>query len=121
VEHAQAELRRVAGLGYFRLDWTGKTYRHTIKGATLSTWRCAWPVKPVRKLLLVRRARRTLRAIGYSAAAAQLPKLSWREFVPLGMLPKEVDDRSRGFAPVLDQTLDAPTRTPPPQVKRIAP
>jgi hypothetical protein len=58
------DLARQADRGYFRLDREADRYRPTIKGAVVMTWKLAWPVKPIRQFLIVRKGKRIVRKLG---------------------------------------------------------
>src|SRR5262249_19873710 len=59
-EHDNA---RQAGLGYWYLDADGARYRPTWKGALLMTWKLAWPVGALRRLLRRWQAAQRLRRL----------------------------------------------------------
>jgi hypothetical protein len=59
------ELARVAVAGYFRLGRGRRSYRATVKGAYVMTWRLMWPMKQLRIWARRREARKVLRELGF--------------------------------------------------------
>ena len=58
---AKRECESFVQTGYARLDDSGEFYRLTMKGMFLTTWKQAWPIKPIIMSAKRRRARRILR------------------------------------------------------------
>jgi hypothetical protein len=59
------ELERVREAGYVRHRPASRTYRPTIKGACIMTWRLLFPLKQIRNLRRDRKAKAVLQEIGY--------------------------------------------------------
>lgn len=60
---AKAFARQVE-FGYMYLDDSSGSYRPTLKGALLMSWKLLWPVKQVRAVMAKRKAAETLRSLG---------------------------------------------------------
>lgn len=58
------EYEKAVGIGYLRYDASGRCFRATIRGAYLMTWKELWPIKPIRRALVRRNARRLEAELG---------------------------------------------------------
>jgi len=62
---ALKEIRKQAEFGYYYLDEKANVFRLTWKGAFIMTGKLAWPVGSLRKAAMKRKARATMRSMGY--------------------------------------------------------
>jgi hypothetical protein len=58
------ETAKFAESGYYYLDEKHERYRPTWGGAFLMAWKSLWPVKPIRRMIRIRKAERMLRELG---------------------------------------------------------
>jgi hypothetical protein len=86
--------------GYLKLDEAKHCFRPTVKGAFLMTWRLLWPVKPIRKWALRRRARHLVREAFREGGPEPLAAVMNEGFVdkkPNTMTPSGMARKLNGF------------------------